>query len=183
MTQKEKMLSGQPYNAADLQLVFERLRCSIILSKYNKKVSYEWCMKNRLLKKILNTKGKFYIRPPFYCDYGKNIYVGKNFFCNFGCTILDVAPVIIGDNAWFGPNVQIYTASHAINSRERNKGIEFGKKIYIGNNVWIGGNVIVLPGIKIGDNCVIGAGSVVTKSIPNNSLAVGNPAKIIRQIK
>ena len=120
--------------------------------------------------------------PPFYCDYGSHIEVGENFFANYNCTILDVAPVKIGDNVLFGPNVSLYTAGHPLHPVSRNSAYEYGISITIGDNVWLGGNVVVTPGVHIGNNVVIGAGSVVTKDIPDNMVAAGNPCRIIREI-
>lgn len=122
------------------------------------------------------------ITPPFNCDYGCNITIGKNFYSNFNLTVLDVAEVIIGDNVMFGPNVGIYTAGHPIHYDMRNKGYEYGIRIEIGNSVWFGGNVVVNPGIRIGNNVVVGSGSVITKDIPDNVIVAGNPARIIREI-
>ena len=120
--------------------------------------------------------------PPFYCDYGSHIEVGENFFANYNCTILDVAPVKIGDNVLFGPNVSLYTAGHPLHPVSRNSAYEYGISITIGDNVWLGGNVVVTPGVHIGNNVVIGAGSVVTKDIPDNMVAAGNPCRVIREI-
>ncbi len=122
------------------------------------------------------------VNPPFYCDYGFNIEVGKNFFCNYNCTILDVGKVKIGDNCLFAPNVSIYTAGHPIHPAMRNTLYEYGIDVTIGNNVWLGGNVVVCPGVTIGDNVVVGAGSVVTKDIPSWTVAAGNPCKVLREI-
>ena len=123
-----------------------------------------------------------FINPPFYCDYGFNIEVGKRFFANYNCTIIDVAKVKIGDNCMFGPNVSLYTAGHPVHPDTRNSGYEYGKEIIVGDNVWIGGNTVVCPGVHIGNNVVIGAGSVVTKDIPDWCIAVGNPCKVLRII-
>jgi maltose O-acetyltransferase len=125
----------------------------------------------------------FWIEPPFYCDYGYNITIGENFYANYNCTILDCAQVKIGDNVMCGPNVSLFTAGHPLDFQIRNQGWEYAYPIIIGNNVWLGGGVIVNPGITIGDNAVIGSGSVVTKDIPANSLAVGNPCKVIRKLE
>lgn len=135
-----------------------------------------------VIKELLGKCGSAFINPPFYCDYGFNIEVGQNFFCNYNCTILDVAKVRIGDNCLFAPNVSLFTAGHPIHPAMRNTLYEYGMEINIGNNVWIGGNTVVCPGVTIGDNCVIGAGSVVTKDIPAWSVAAGNPCRIIRKI-
>lgn len=122
------------------------------------------------------------IMPPFYCDYGKHIEVGKNLIMNYNCVILDVVKVKIGDFCQFAPNVSIYTAGHPIYPDTRNTQYEYGREVIIGNNVWVGGSVVICPGVHIGDNCVIGAGSVVTKDIPSWSVAVGNPCRVIRKI-
>lgn len=133
-------------------------------------------------KELLQTEEDPFINPPFYCDYGNHIQVGKNFFANYNCTILDVAKVTFGDNCMLAPNVAIYTAGHPLHPDSRNSMYEYGIEVNIGNNVWIGGNTVILPGVSIGDCCVVGAGSVVTKDIPAWSVAAGNPAKIIRKI-
>lgn len=137
----------------------------------------------KLAKQILGKSGEgTFINPPFYCDYGSHIEIGDNFFANYNCCIIDVATVTIGNNVMFAPNVAIYTAGHPIHPDSRNIGYEYGIKVTIGNNVWIGGNVVINPGVTIGDNVVIGAGSVVTKDIPANVVAVGNPCRVIKQI-
>ena len=133
-------------------------------------------------KELLGKSDNAWINPPFYCDYGKNIEVGKNSFINYNCTIIDVAKVKIGDYCQIAPNVAIYTAGHPVHPATRNSLYEYGISITIGNNVWIGGNVVICPGVTIGDNAVIGAGSVVTKDIPAWSVAAGNPCKVIRKI-
>ena len=135
-----------------------------------------------LAKQILGKSENAFINPPFYCDYGKNIEIGKNFFGNYNLTILDVGKVRIGDNCQCAPNVAIYTAGHPVHPATRNTLYEYGIDVTIGNNVWIGGNVVICPGVTIGDNVVIGAGSVVTKDIPAWSVAAGNPCKVIRKI-
>ena len=135
-----------------------------------------------VIKDLFGKSDGAFVNPPFYCDYGKHIEVGKNFFCNYNCTILDVAKVIIGDNCQMAPNVAIYTAGHPIHPVTRNSGYEYGKEVVIGDNVWIGGNSVVCPGVHIGDHVVIGAGSVVTKDIPDWSVAAGNPCRVIRAV-
>lgn len=136
-----------------------------------------------LAAKILGKSGKEpFINPPFFCDYGSHIEVGDNFFANYNCTILDVAKVKIGNNVMLAPNVSIYTAGHPLHPESRNSAYEYGISVTIGNNVWLGGNVIITPGVTIGDNAVIGAGSVVTKDIPDNAVAAGNPCRVIRMI-
>lgn len=136
----------------------------------------------KLVKELLGKSDNAFINPPFYCDYGFNIEVGKNFFANYNCTIIDVAKVIIGDNCQMAPNVAIYTAGHPVHPQTRNTAYEYGISVTIGDNVWIGGNAVICPGVHIGSNTVIGAGSVVTKDIPDWCIAAGNPCKVIRKI-
>lgn len=135
-----------------------------------------------IVKELLGKSDGAIINPPFYCDYGSHIEIGKNFFANYNCTILDVAKVIIGNNCMLAPNVAIYTAGHPVHPDTRNTLYEYGIEVTIGDNVWIGGNSVICPGVHIGSNCVIGAGSVVTKDIPDWSIAAGNPCKVIRKI-
>ena len=135
-----------------------------------------------VVKELLGKSEGAWINPPFYCDYGKNIEVGKNCFINYNCTIIDVGKVRIGDNCQIAPNVAIYTAGHPVHPALRNTAYEYGIDITIGDNVWIGGNTVILPGVHIGDNVVIGAGSVVTKDIPAWCIAAGNPCRVIREI-
>lgn len=154
-----------------------------LLREFNTTDPSDFDTLGELAGKIVNgPEEKVSIMPPFYCDYGSHIHVGKNFFANYNCTILDVAKVEIGDNVMFAPNVSIYTAGHPIHPVSRNSGFEYGISVKIGDNVWIGGNVVVTPGVTIGDNVVIGAGSVVTKDIPANTVAAGNPCRVIREI-
>lgn len=136
----------------------------------------------KLVKELLGKSDNAFINPPFYCDYGFNIEVGKNFFANYNCTILDVARVTIGDNCQMAPNVAIYTAGHPVHPQTRNTAYEYGISVTIGDNVWLGGNTVICPGVHIGSNTVIGAGSVVTKDIPDWCIAAGNPCKVIRKI-
>ena len=179
-SEKEKMISGEIYNPANPRLVLDRARANRICTKYNKKCFIN--MRSRLLKKLINTEGNFWIKPPFYCDYGYNIFIGKNVMLNYGCVILDVCLVKIGEHTLIGPNTHIYTACHCLDPKKRLNDIEYGKEVTIGKNVWIGGNCCILPGITIKDNAVIGAGSVVTKDVPANVVVAGNPAKIIKTI-
>lgn len=183
MNQKERMLRGLPYKAWLDNLEEERESCKEKIYEFNMLPPKERDKIPSLLKKLLGKTGEeVWIEPPFHCDYGWNIEVGENFFANYGLTILDVGKVTIGDNVQFAPGVSIYTAGHPLHPISRNSGYEYGIPITIGNNVWIGGNVIILPGVTIGDNAVIGAGSVVTKDIPDNMIAVGNPCRVIREI-
>ena len=183
MNQKERMLAGLPYKAWLDGLSEERMENKMKIYEFNLCRPDEQSKSEKLIREILNKAGSAVnIEPPFHCDYGKNIEVGDNFFANYNCTILDVGKVVIGDNVQFAPNISLYTAGHPIHPDSRNSGYEYGIGIRIGNNVWIGGNVVVNPGVGIGNNVIIGSGSVVTKDIPDNMIAVGNPCKIVREI-
>lgn len=184
MTEKEKMLAGELYNPSEPEIKAAREKAHRLCQDYNNCKFEDAATKSAILKKLIPTQGSnLYIEAPFYCDYGENIHIGNDVYFNYDCVILDTAIVAIGDNCMFGPAVQIYTPLHPMNANERNTGIEYAEAITIGKNVWVGGNATILPGVTIGDNAVIGAGSVVTKNIPENSLAVGNPAKVIRTIE
>lgn len=183
MNQKERMLAGLPYKAWLDGLSEERLENKKKIFKYNNLEPGDEEAKDILIKEILGKTGKIInIESPFHCDYGYNIEVGENFFANYNLTILDVGKVKIGDNAQIAPNVSIYTAGHPVHPDSRNSGYEYGIPITIGDNVWIGGNTCIMPGVTIGNNVVIGAGSVVTKDLPDDVIAVGNPCKILREI-
>ena len=184
MTEKEKMLAGEIYNANyDEELIKERIEVKDKCFEYNNIKPSNIEGRTKLLKEILGKyKETFYIEQPFICDYGYNIEIGKNFYANHNLVILDGNKVKFGDNVFVAPNCAFYTAGHPLDYKERNKGLEYAKPIKVGNNVWIGGNVTVLPGVSIGDNVVIGAGSVVTKDISSNVIAVGNPCKLIKEI-
>jgi maltose O-acetyltransferase len=180
-TEKEKMLAGALYNALDPQLSEERLQARLLLKQLNETPEDQPEERSRILKELLPHAGAgLWLQPPFYCDYGSNIYLGANVFFNFNCVVLDVAAVTIGSRTLFGPNVQVYTATHPMNHVERAAGLEFAKPITIGQDVWIGGSAVICPGVSIGDRSVIGAGSVVTKDIPADVFAAGNPCKVIR---
>lgn len=183
MNHKERMLKGLPYKAWMDGLPEERARCRERIFEINHLPPREWDRLPELLKGLLGSTGdKVQINPPFYCDYGYNIHVGENFYANYNLTILDVGKVTIGKNVMFAPNVSIYTAGHPLHPEMRNTGYEYGIDVTIGDHVWIGGNVVILPGVTIGNNVVVGSGSVVTKDLPDNTLAAGNPCKVIRQI-
>lgn len=181
-SEKEKMLAGVYYNACDEELIKEREYAQNLNFELNNIKPSEREKRQELLKKLIIAKGAFHIESPFNCDYGYNIEVGENFYANYGCTILDCNKVKIGDNVLLAPNVQIYAATHPTNPTERLAGKEYAKQVIIGNNVWVGGGTIICPGVKIGDNVTIGAGSVVTKDIPNNVIAVGNPCKVVKNV-
>lgn len=167
---------------SDESIFEEQKRARILTQKLNTMDRADFEGLAAVAKELLQTEEDPFINPPFYCDYGNHIQVGKNFFANYNCTILDVAKVTFGDNCMLAPNVAIYTAGHPLHPDSRNSMYEYGIEVNIGNNVWIGGNTVILPGVSIGDCCVVGAGSVVTKDIPAWSVAAGNPAKIIRKI-
>jgi len=177
------MLAGELYNPLDEQLSAERLNARLLLAALNETREDETAERSSLLKELLPNAGEgLWLQPPFYCDYGYNIKLGEKVFFNFNCVVLDVTLVTIGSRTLFGPNVQVYTATHPMNHKERAAGLEFAKPITIGDDVWIGGSVVICPGVTIGDRSVIGAGSVVTKDIPADVFAAGNPCKVIRSL-
>lgn len=183
MTEKEKMLSGKVYNACDDALRKELNLNKLRLQQYNTIPATDLDSRREMLKTILGAcDDDVFVNQPFYCDYGTHIRVGKRFFANFHFTVLDEAYVTIGDDAFIGPNVSIYTACHSTDPRKRNTREEWAQPVTIGNNCWIGGSVTILPGVTIGDNCTIGAGSVVVHDIPSNSIAVGNPCRVVKNI-
>lgn len=184
MTEKEKVRQGLHYNPNyDEELILERTRAKDLCYEYNQILPSNIKQRENKIRELLGgTKEKFLIEQPFYCDYGYNIQIGENFYANHNCVILDGAKVTFGNNVFIAPNCGFYTAGHPIEVDKRNEGIEYAKPITIHDNVWIGGNVVVLPGVTIGRNSVIGAGSIVTKDIPENVIAVGNPCKVLRKI-
>jgi maltose O-acetyltransferase len=183
-TEKQKMLAGELYDALDPQLSEERLQARLLLKQLNESREDYPIERSRIIKELIPNAGEgLWLQPPFYCDYGYNIIVGEKVFFNFNCVVLDVMPVTIGSRTLFGPNVQIYTATHPLNYKERASGLEYAKPITIGEDVWVGGSVVICPGVTIGDRSVIGAGSVVTKDIPAGVFAAGNPCKVIRELE
>lgn len=183
-TEKEKMLAGELYDALDQQLSEERTEARNMVKALNDSTEEETDKRNNILKKLIPDSGPgLWIQPPFYCDYGYNIRLGEKVFFNFNCVVLDVMQVTIGSRTLFGPNVQIYTATHPMDHVQRGSGLEYAKPISIGEDVWVGGSAVICPGISIGDRTVIGAGSVVTKDIPSDVFAAGNPCRVIKSLK
>ena len=184
MTEKEKMLAGMLYDANfNDELTRERIKCKDLCHEYNQLAPSDGTRQKRIIETLFGkTKGAFSIIAPFWCDYGYNIEIGENFYINHNCIILDAAKVIFGDNVFIGPHCGFYTAGHPLDAERRDRGLEYAYSIMVGDHVWIGGGVQILPGVTIGDNSVIGAGSVVTKSIPSGVVAVGNPCRVLREI-
>ncbi|MFX3619367.1 MAG: maltose acetyltransferase domain-containing protein [Sporolactobacillus sp.] len=181
--EKEKMINGEPYFAGDPELRNDRLHARKLVRRLNESAGDERDERTRILQELFGSSGAhLYIEPEFHCDYGYNIHVGDWFFANFGCVILDGAPVVIGKHCMLAPGVHIYTATHPLDPAERIAGIEFSKPVTIGDNVWIGGRAVINPGITIGNNVVVGSGSVVTRDVPDNVVVAGNPARVIRTL-
>lgn len=184
LTEKEKMAAGELYLSGDKELVQNRVEAQELIYQYNYTRGYEEEHRKEILKLLLGSADKTTtILPTFRCDYGFHIHVGKNFYANFDCVMLDVCEIRIGDNCMFGPGVHIYTATHPLEPAERNSGLEYGKPVTIGDNVWIGGRAVINPGVVIGNNVVVASGSVVTKSVPDNVVIGGNPARILKAIE
>ena len=182
-TEYEKMVSGEVYDATDASLLHDLNACKDLCWEYNQIRPTMFKERNDMLRRILGTSDEdTFINQPFYCDYGRHIHVGRRFFANFNLTILDEAPVTIDDDCFVGPNVSIYTACHSTDPTHRNTRMEWARPVAIGDNCWIGGGVTILPGVTIGDNVTIGAGSVVVSDIPSGCVAVGNPARKVRDI-
>lgn len=183
MTEWERMQKGLVYNDFDQDLFNKRVEAKKLFKAYNKTDDEEIDLRNKIMKQLFKNVGEnVWIEPDFRCEFGKNITIGDNVYINFGCIILDCSEVTIGSHTLLGPNIGLYAANHSTDATERINGGCYGKPIHIGNNVWLGGDVKVLQGVTIEDNTIIGAGSIVTKDIPDNVIAVGNPCKVIRKI-
>ena len=183
-SEKVKMLAGELYDAADPELVAERLRARTLCQALAAlPAAAPEAERGALLAQLFGAATDARVTPPFFCDYGRNIELGRRVYFNFNCVILDVAIVRIGDDLMFGPAVQVYTASHPMPAGERRSGLEFGKPITIGDDVWLGGGAIVCPGVTIGHGAVIGAGSVVVHDVPPGVFAAGNPCRVVRAIE
>jgi maltose O-acetyltransferase len=188
-SEKQKMMAGEAYNSRDPELLERYHVARKLLLEFNHMDSRNLERKSAILKELFGeVEEGVWIEAPFFCDYGENIRIGKNSFLNFNCLLLDDNWITIGKNALIGPNVQIYTAGHPLSAKDRiikdpeERYLTQTKPVSIGDNVWIGGNTLIMPGVKIGSNVTIGAGSIVTKDIPDNSLALGNPCRVIRQL-
>ena len=178
MSERAKMLAGELYDAGDPELVAARARAQALLTRYNS------TRDPAVLRELLGAVGADpVVEPPFHCDYGEHLSVGDRFYANAGCVVLDCAPVTIGDRVLFGPGVHVYAATHPLESELRRRRLEYAKPVSIGDDAWIGGAVVVLPGVTIGDRAVIGAGSVVTRDVPADTVAAGNPSRPIRELE
>ncbi|ANG91802.1 maltose O-acetyltransferase [Enterobacteriaceae bacterium 155047] len=180
--EKQKMIAGELYHPGDETLRADRLHARHLIHRYNHSHPDEKAERRAILSELLGKGEDAYIEPTFRCDYGYNISLGKSFYANFDCVMLDVCPIQIGDNCMLAPGVHIYTATHPLDATERNSGAEYGKPVTIGDNVWIGGRAIINPGVTIGDNVVVASGAVVTKNVPDNVVVGGNPARIIKTL-
>lgn len=179
----QKMLDGELYDASDADLAEKRRRARRLVRLFNATTEEDIEQRQAIARELFGQIGhKFEIEPPFRCDYGSLISIGENFYANFGCVFLDCNRISIGDNVLLAPGVQIYAAHHPIDPPTRVSGLELGSPVFIGNNVWIGGGAIICPGVSIGDNSAIGAGSVVTRSIPADVVAAGNPCRVLREL-
>lgn len=177
------MLAGELYNPLDDELSRDRIRTRLLIKALNETREDDSELRTKILRELIPQAHEgLWLQPPFYCDYGYNMIVGQKVFFNFNCVVLDVTYVTIGDRTMFGPNVQIYTATHPLDHKARASGLEYAKPIYIGSDVWVGGSAVICPGVRIGDRSVIGAGSIVTKDIPSDVFAAGNPCRVIRNL-
>lgn len=183
MTEREKMVAGLPYRPADAELTTLRTNARRLAREFNATTEAEPARRSALLTELFAEIGPgAEVEPTFRLDYGVNTRIGERFYANFGCVILDVAPVTIGDGVMFAPGVHVYAATHPIDPTDRLSGVELGKPVTIGNRVWVGGGTILLPGVTVGDDVTVGAGSVVTKDLPPRVVAAGNPCRVLRPI-
>jgi maltose O-acetyltransferase len=181
--EREKMLGGELYDPLDLRLTGERGRARMLLKALNDSMGAGEGGRSRIIKELFGAAGEgVWIEPPFYCDYGSNIFLGDRVFFNFNCVVLDPAAVRIGSHTMFGPAVQIYTATHPMSAADRQTGLELARPVEIGPGVWVGGGAIICPGVRIGSGSVIGAGSVVTRDVPESVFAAGNPCRVVQQL-
>lgn len=181
---RERMLAGEPYDPLDEELVAGRARARALTVEYNATLGDETARRSELLGALLGDADESaWIEPPFYCDYGSNIYLARNVFLNLGCVILDCARVEIGENTLLGPSVQIYAATHPVDPAARRAGVEFARPVVVGADVWIGGACVVCPGVTIGAGTTVGAGSVVVSDLPPRVVAAGNPCRVIRKLE
>ena len=175
------MIAGGLYRPGDPELVADRARAQALMRDYNQTIVSDGALRRPILDKLLGGYGKgCALRAPIYVDYGYNIFLGADVFFNYGCVLLDVCPIRIGDKTQVGPMVQILTADHPRDAASRDAGLEFGRPVTIGRNVWIGGGALILPGVTVGDDAIIGAGAVVTRNVADGATVVGNPARVIR---
>lgn len=182
MTEQEKMAAGLWFNPADKALAQQRKDAKALCVQMNQHGPLPFKAHQQLAGQLFGKVGSCYIEPHFFCDYGRNIELGRNFYANHNCVILDAAKVSIGDDVLFGPAVQIYTVTHPLDAVQRKTGLEQGKAVTIGHSVWVGGGAIILPGVTIGEGAVIAAGAVVTKDVPAYAVVAGNPAKVIKTL-
>lgn len=182
-TERQKMLAGQLYDATDPELCAQRRHARDIMHQLNATRDEEGALRQQLYRALFGRMGdRLWIEPPFYCDYGNNIYFGDRVYFNFNCVVLDCAEVTVGSDVLFGPGVQIYTATHPLDYRVRRQWLEAARPITVGSDVWVGGAAILCPGVTVGDRSVIGAGSVVTKDIPAGVFAAGNPCRVLKEL-
>lgn len=182
MTERQKMLAGELYDSSDVELVELRQRARLLFQEFNGMGDVDVDSRMAVMRELLgDAPDSVDVEPPFYCDYGSHIIMGQDTFLNFGCVLLDVMPITIGDRVLIGPSVQIYTATHPMSRKKRSTLLEYGKPVTIGDDVWIGGGAIICPGVSVGDGAVIGAGAVVTRDVPTLTFVGGNPAKVIKR--
>lgn len=183
MSEWEKLQAGMVYNDFDSDLFMRRVEAKKLFREYNRTGDDDTALRRKLMEQLFKHVGtEVWIEPDFRCEFGKNIVIGNNVYINFGCIILDCAEVTIGDNVLLGPNIGIYAANHSLDAEERINGGCCGKPVHVGNNVWLGGDVKILPGVSVGDNTIIGTGSIVTKDIPAGVIAIGNPCRVLRAV-